>query len=81
MIGAQAGGRTANAWSARPLPGGVGPVTESQHLKQMLKANTGYRNSKEGSWKGWLDLRRDNWQSAPHLVEKLNVKHLFLYIK
>ena len=44
--------------------------------KQMLKANTGHRNSKEGGWKGWLNLRRDNWQSAPHLVGKLNLHHL-----
>ena len=34
MIGAQAGGRTANAWSARPLPGGVGPVKENHHLSR-----------------------------------------------
>ena len=44
--------------------------------KQMSKGNTGYRNSKEGCWKGWLNLGRHNWQSAPHLVGKLNLKHL-----
>ena len=34
MIGAQVGGSTARAWSARPLPGGVGPVINvSENIK------------------------------------------------
>ena len=44
--------------------------------EQISKTSTGNRNSKERGWKGWLNLRRHNWQSAPHLVGKLNSEFL-----
>ena len=61
MIGAQVGGSTARAWSARPLPGGVGPVinvSESikfEFFKQGKEPVTGIARrevGKEGSDSG-----------------------------
>merc|ERR1719222_1284643 len=48
---------------------GPGRRQDGQRMVRQTAARwcwTGHRNSKEGGWKGWLNLRRDNWQSAPH---------------